>query len=492
MDENKLSESETLQENANTANTDDTLDKTEQTSTQSEQTAEENPSSNAVKLSLEKKPPHPRKNGKRRKKKKFTIPLRFALVCIALVALAIGGLFYIFNYDKISDIGKENAVFSAEYNISARNDFSPVGRSVYYCSKDGMQLLNKSGSTVWTDTYSMTAPVMLCDGNYAAVADDKGRQLIVYNTGGRLYAVSTSGAITSFAINAKGNSAVIYQNNAESDYNVDIYSPAGEILSQGRYVIEDGIPTCVDVSNDGKYFSVGFIDIKNLKAQSSISFYYTDKNSAKSANNSDGMFSAINLGTDIIATLRFMPDNSCMAFTDKYMANIGGGNTKTYVQNWKQEYTNKPVAMSIISEQYIALGFGESLEFSSNDGSELANTVHFYNYRNGKEVGSASVQAEITSLNGAFDSCIIGCGNSFTAVDIRGKKLWSYSALQQINKLMFYTRSNKVLMATANKLSLYNIKNGSVLVEKDTDIEEEGNTEATTEAATEAVTEAAS
>lgn len=400
-----------------------------------------------------------KKSDKKTKKQRKKI---YGVYNVAIVVIgALGLIFILFALGKIFDIAGDNATFSRQYSLSARTDFTVVGRNVMFCTKDGVTLLSKNGEVSWTDTFSFTAPVIINDGSYTAVADDKGRQLNVYNTNGRLYSVTTEGSILYFAVNPMGYSLVIYQGNNGSDYVVDVFSSAGEIMSKGNFAYEDGIPVCADISNDGKFYAVGFININDLTLKSAVSFYYTNKSSESS--NSDGMFSALSLDDVFIGQLVFMPDSSCTILTDKFMSNIGGGNSKTYVQNWKMEFTNKVTAAGIVDRQYIALAYGDTFAVNNSENASLKNTLHWYNYRSGKETGSVSLPETADTLYVGAGATIASCGNMYCAYDVRGKSLWKYSPLQTIKKMAFYLQSNKVLIATATSLDLYRLQTDGTL-----------------------------
>ena len=95
--------------------------------------------------------------------------------------------------------------------MSSQAQFYSCNNSIFFSSKDGMSLLDKKGNTVWTDTFSMTTPVMLSDGEYTAVADKGAKTMNVYNLKGKAYTVNTEGVITTFAINPLGYSVVMCQ-----------------------------------------------------------------------------------------------------------------------------------------------------------------------------------------------------------------------------------------------------------------------------------------
>jgi hypothetical protein len=395
-----------------------------------------------------------------------------ALICAVLV-LAAAITFAAFNNDNIFELGQSNAAFSQEYSAGIKADFRVAGNNIFYVSKDGMTLLNSKGETEYTDTYSMSSPVMLVDNKCAAVADLKGKLLNVYNTKGKLYSKNLEGAITTFAVNPIGYSAVMCQNTAENDYMIYVYDQTGEVASVSSFSADDGIPIAIDISDDGQRYSISTLETSDIKLKSNILFYYTDKNTARTeSNNSDGLFSALSREDSIVSVLHFMPDGSCVAVSDKAMENIGGGDTSSYIQNWTQSFTNRITAVDFVDDRYIAVAYGTSFDHSADSG--LENTLEWYNYQNGKKTGSYKLDDTATMLYSANNATIAVMDKTFVAVDIRGKFLWKYTALQSVNSIQFYKKLNRIIVATSSKMSMFNIKNGAVIVESN-DNEDDDN-----------------
>ena len=120
----------------------------------------------------------------------FTGSIKAVAIAVVILVIVASGIFVAVNSGNIK-IGESQASFSQEYSMSSQAQFYSCNNSIFFSSKDGMSLLDKKGNTVWTDTFSMTTPVMLSDGEYTAVADKGAKTMNVYNLKGKAYTVNT-------------------------------------------------------------------------------------------------------------------------------------------------------------------------------------------------------------------------------------------------------------------------------------------------------------
>jgi len=419
----------------------------------------------------------------------FTGSLKAVVIAVAVLAIVAVGIFVAVNSGNIK-IGESQASFSQEYSMSSQAQFYSCNNSIFFSSKDGMSLLDKKGNTVWTDTFSMTTPVMLSDGEYTAVADKGAKTMNVYNLKGKAYTVNTEGVITTFAINPLGYSVVMCQSSGESDYTAFCYSPDGKVAFKGSYVAKDGLPAAIDISDDGRIIGISFINISRIKIKSKVNFYFVNTEDAKTTDNSDAIFSGVEMDSEVAAIVHFMPDNSCIVSTDSKLYSIGGRitNKENYKENWKIEYPNYVSAFN----KYIAVAYGSTKTITDN--SDNVNTVHWYNMR-GNEIGSAKFDETITAMYSNMESTIVAMGKVFDAMDVRGKHLWEYRALQTVNSMQLFDSTDRVILATANKMQLFSVKKGANMVEDNEALDPNGedtSVETTTASTTTAQTTSAS
>lgn len=402
----------------------------------------------------------------------FTGSLKAAVAAIVVLCIVAGGIFIVVNSGNIK-IGDSQASFSQEYSMSSQAEFYSYNNNIFFSSKDGMSLLDKKGNIVWTDTFSMTSPIMLSDGEYTAVADKGAKTMNVYNTKDKVYTVNTEGTITTFAVNPTGYSVVICQSSGENDYTAFCYSPDGKVAFKGSYVAKDGLPASVDISDDGRIIGISFINISRINIKSKVNYYFVNREDAKTTDNSDAIFSGVEMDGELAAIVHFMPDNSCIVSTDKKLYSIGGRitNKENYKENWKVEYPNYVSAFNIVDNKYIAVAYGSPRTINADD--EYVNTVHWYSKR-GNEIGSAKFDNTITAMYSNMESTIVAMGKVFEAMDVRGKHIWQYRALQTVNSVQFFDSTDRIILATANKMQLFNVKKGASMVEDNEELDPEG------------------
>ncbi|MDO5387674.1 MAG: DUF5711 family protein [Clostridia bacterium] len=400
---------------------------------------------------------------------KFVNKNRTALIAIfAIIVLLI--IAFLFNSNNIIKIGEKQVMFSKEYSMSSKADFYVSGENIFYVSKDGMLFLDKKGTTLWSDTFTMSSPYMLNDGGYAAVADSNSKTVNVYDKTGRLYQISTAGEITTFAVNPIGCCAVVCK--VGEDYRVDVYSNTGETMFEGSRASKDGIPIGIDVSDDGTVVGITLVDYNDIKIKSSVQFYYTTKSEAQSTESSDGLVSAVEIPEAIAGIVKFLPNRHCIVASDKSMMNIDCSRQNSFNKKWEKTFDNYVTAFDIVNNEYIAVAYGESMSVSDETAIGNENTVHWYNL-NGRETGYAKADDRITDISSSSRGTIITVDKEFIAYTSRGRELWRYAAIQNVLGMQFYNSVDRVILVTPTKMQLLDVKKGVAM-------QEESETESTT------------
>lgn len=437
-----------------------------------------------------KKPKPPKKASKMKKLKafspnkknvkKFVSKNRTALIAmVAIVVLLV--IAFVFNSNNIIKIGQEQVNFSKDYSMSSRADFYVYDKNIFYVSKDGMLFLDSKGNTLWSDTFTMSAPYMLCDGGYAAVADSNSKTVNVYDRTGRIYQIATAGPITTFAVNPIGCCAVVCK--VGDDYRVDLYSNTGETMFEGARASKDGIPLGIDISDDGSIVSMTVVDYNDIKLKSSILFYYTRKAEAENTESSDGLASGIEVEDAIAAVVRFLPGNKCVVASDKSFMNIDCSVVNSCTKEWEKTFDNYVTAFDIVDNKYIAVAYGEALDIANEEAVANENTIHWYNL-NGRETGSAKADDRVTDLSSSKEGTIAISDKEFTAYTNRGKELWSYTAVQNVTDMQFYDSDDRVILITPTQMQVIDVKKGVAMEEAEEAPEEETSAEESTQTTT--------
>lgn len=412
--------------------------------------------------------------------KKFVKTNKTSLIAlVAIIVLLV--IAFLFNSNNIIKIGEKQVMFSKEYSMSSKADFYVSGNNIFYVSKDGMLFLDEKGQTLWSDTFTMSAPYMLCDGDYVAVADSNSKTVNVYDKTGRIYQISTAGPITTFAINPIGCCAVVCK--VDDDYRVDVYTNTGEAMFEGARASKDGIPIGIDISNDGTIVSMTLVDYNDIKIKSSVLFYYTTKADAQNSESSDGLAGAIEVPDAIAAIVKFLPNNQCIVASDSSMMSIDCSNKNSFVKKWEKTFENYVTAFDIVNNKYVAVAYGEAMDISNDDANDDENTIHWYNL-NGRETGSAKADGRISDISSSDKGTIITVDKEFIAYNYRGNELWRYTAVQNVTGMQFYNSVDRVILITPTKMQLLDVKRGVIMEEETEEITEATVDETTAEAQT--------
>lgn len=409
--------------------------------------------------------------------KKFVKTNRTSLIALIAIVVLLA-LAFIFNSNNVIKIGEKQVMFSKEYSMSSKADFYVSGENIFYVSKDGMLFLDKKGETLWSDTFTMSAPYMLSDGGYVAVADSNSKTVNVYDKTGRLYQIAAAGPITTFAINPLGCCAVVCK--VDEDYRVDVYSNTGETMFECARASKDGIPLGIDVSDDGTVVSLTLVNYNDIKIKSSVLFYYTVKADAQSTESSDGLISAVDIPDAIAGIVKFLPDNQCIVASDKSMINIDCSSKNAFNKQWEKVFDNYVTAFDIVDNKEIAVAYGEAVSLTDEEAIAQENTVHWYNL-SGKNIGSVKADDRITYISSSSRGTIIAVDKDYIAYTSRGRELWKYSAIQNINGMQFYNSEDRVILITPTKMQLLDVKKGVTMQEEEVTVTEDNRDEKATE-----------
>ncbi|MBQ5589915.1 MAG: hypothetical protein IIU70_07220, partial [Anaerotignum sp.] len=148
-----------------------------------------------------------RKTG--RKKSGMKIPdinisnrtLKIIVGVLVLVCLLAGGIYVdtfhgkgllkeMFSKDTLatpSEAESNATVESMAVDISSKATTAVFGNEFLLCTKDGVKYFTSMGDAKWSDTFNMTSPVMIQEGDYVAVGDMGGKTVRVYDRNGMLY-----------------------------------------------------------------------------------------------------------------------------------------------------------------------------------------------------------------------------------------------------------------------------------------------------------------
>ena len=167
-----------------------------------------------------------------------------ALVCILAVVCLVAGGIYIDTFHGqgrfLALIGKTNRTQAQEEDTAVQEDtpkesvavdagskaaVAAFGKEFLLCTKDGVKYYTAVGAQKWSDTFSMTSPTIVQEGDFVAVGDMGGKTVRVYNKEGMVYDLQAGGSPVQFALNETGYLSLITKN--DSSYRICVYNRKG-------------------------------------------------------------------------------------------------------------------------------------------------------------------------------------------------------------------------------------------------------------------------
>ncbi len=333
------------------------------------------------------------------------------------------------------------------YNTDSVPSFYPLTNgSFYFCTKDGVQFIDEKGQSKWGDVFTMAAPVLIGEGDYAAAAEPKGGTVHVYGPSGKLYAIDAKGLILNFNINKNGYASITVK--IDQYYATQVFNDKGALLLTFKHEEANIFPMCADISNDNRIAAVGLLDISGIKMMTHVMTAFLNKE--EFGNYIDGIFGSVPIENEMATRLLFFKDNALMAFGDASITTIALNAENAAQSVSAQTLTNEVQFIEAFGDNGFVAAFGGAMT-----GLESAGDGHliFYN-ANAEPLGDYTIGKKITSLNCTGQTAIVGANRTFYAFNAKGKLLWQYNATQDLKALLPLSGSDTVLAVSATEAAV--------------------------------------
>lgn len=330
---------------------------------------------------------------------------------------------------------------------SSRSAFAIFGASFLLCTRDGVKYFNEMDDRKWNDTFDMTAPQLISEGNYAAVGDMSGKTIRVYGQNGMLYTVQTEGELIQFALNSNGYLSVISK--GERAYSIQIYNAGGTLL-KGRVEESDGVfPLSSDISDDNKSFAISYLDTSDIEPISRVLFFYI--NADDSENYTDSIFSAaVEKKDEVIPVIGFMQTGMLATVSDHAVYGISSAGQEA----WSYPLTNEVQQASLSNKSYVVLALGDAI--ADQDGQEKGLVCWIDS--SGKKIASYQSGGDIDYLRSSEQGVIIGAEKVYSGLKNNGKLAWSYRTTSDVRDIFPMERLEHVLLVTKNEAIITEMK----------------------------------
>lgn len=383
------------------------------------------------------------------------------LICIlAVLCLVAGGIYldtfygkgmFVSFWGQLQQTGsttKKDPAAQAEMpvDIGSKAATAVFGEEFLLCTKDGVKYFASMGDQKWNDTFNMSSPTMIQEGNYIAVGDMGGKTVRVYNRDGMLYELQTEGSPIQFALNENGYLSLITK--SEDAYRIRIYNAKGTLLKE-RVEESSGIyPLSSDISDDSKVFAVSYLDTTDIMPVGRVLLFYISADDSEDY--TDSIFAAALEKTDeIIPVLSYRKNNVLAVISDRAIYGIGMDGTEL----WEYPLENTIDQAALGNKQYIVLALGDSV---ANQDGRSKGTVCWLD-ENGKERTLFESGDSVTYLNAAEKGAVIGNDREYRGVSHGGEESWQYTATADLTDLIPMEKLNQVMVVGKEQLSIYDM-----------------------------------
>ncbi len=203
-------------------------------------------------------------------------------------------------------------VLSSSAKEGSSSRYLEVDGNLLRYSADGVSLMDGKETTLWTDTYDMTSPAVdVCQGT-VAVYDQRGSQISVYNSQGRLGSISAEYPILKVRVAQQGVVAAMLEDGENTWLNV--YSASGEKLVASKTRVDSpGYPISFDLSDDGMLMAVSYLYVEGSSSTTRLVFYNFG---SVGQNQTDNIVKETEYPDQIIPEVAYLDSSTALVFRD--------------------------------------------------------------------------------------------------------------------------------------------------------------------------------
>lgn len=204
------------------------------------------------------------------RQKKRRRNLMMAGLVLVLVFVFAGGWFY---YQQIFRFTEYETIRQISLSQGSLVGYETFGKNVIKYTRDGASYVDNRGAAVWNDSYEMKLPIVSVNGDYAAIADQQGNKIYIYNTSGKVGEATTILPITKVAVSGLGFVAVVVEGPASSYLYCFTKDGSPHGTEMKANISGNGYMMDISVSKDGTQMMASYVYLKGGQAKSRVVFY---------------------------------------------------------------------------------------------------------------------------------------------------------------------------------------------------------------------------
>ena len=379
----------------------------------------------------------------RQKKSSPAKKMLIASGLIIVVALAQYLIFDLIGVGARQELRMVDTEIGVSYGFEMHaNFYSPGARNFFFGTRDGMQNLSSTGELRWQHGFNMVHPIVVGRGDVVAVGESDGREIYVFDMTGLMYSVSLQHPVLYFTVNQTGYLSVIMR--TDVGYEVQVFNPVNPTdPSYGyRAPINDAniFPFSVDISECGTYIVKALMDVDTL-IFSRITFSYVRRVDSRGL--PDGLFASYSFHNEFVFRTRFTNCGRVIVITDQQILGFEAG-SETQGPLWSIPLYNRLDKIHIGENSFV---YVTGDPFLNQPDAENPGVLRIYNF-DGQLTGTYDFGRRATHLNMGFNTVVVGIGGrTFYAINHHGIRLWNYSAIYDVQDMIFLDNTDTILLA---------------------------------------------
>lgn len=200
-------------------------------------------------------------------------------------------------------------VRSDERSDTMMTQYTEFKNYVLKYGKDGISCVNSENELVWNQTYNMQNPIVDVCRESAAVAEESGTEIMIFDEAGLQGSVQTRLPIRQISVSSQGVLAVLLEDG--DIMRLNLYNKKGEELVNSKFELKDaGYPLKMSLSSDATKLAVTFLQVQDGSVNTCLAFYNFD---SVGENHEDHLVSATPLKGTIMPSVKYLDDTHCFA-----------------------------------------------------------------------------------------------------------------------------------------------------------------------------------
>ncbi|WP_313152433.1 DUF5711 family protein [Lacrimispora sp.] len=346
------------------------------------------------------------------KKALTRVKKRRSRIALVLFLVLLAGAIGVYEYFTLYQYTQYSVAWAKEMNEGSYVGYLSFGSNVLKYSKDGASYLDSQGKEVWIQSYEMKSPRACVNGNYAAIADQQGNSIYIFDKTGNTGIATTVLPIVKATVSSYGVVAAILEDST-SNY-VYFFKRDGSALDVKIKALlggDSGYPVDIGLSPDGNQLIGAYAYLKNGTLNGRVAFHNFAEIGKSIPDRLVGGFDEP-YDSSLVARVQFLDDTYSCAFADNSIS----------FYSTKNELSPELIRQVAVEEEIKSVFYSEKYVGLIVDNPEGENPYRLDVYKpNGNLVFSKAFQYQYTHADIDGDHVILYNEDSCRVYNMSGR-----------------------------------------------------------------------